>query len=575
MTDMKTTTKTLALMTLLAAGCYTGTDGSDIEPKALEREETEEIIDNLLLAGFPEEEIGVLEDGTVFVGSDAVVTLEASREMAGRDLEADEGYRQYRTNNVLSPTVTTICLVPSAAFNGNATLSAGLDLAITRYNQQALEFTLQRNGAGCSATINIGVDASTGGVSGFPSNGLPYNSITIGTGTATYGTNVSAHVIEHEIGHTIGFRHTDYFNRSISCGGAATNEGDGGVGAIHIPGTPTNVGVTASTSVMNSCFSDTSTGVWTTSDVTALQYLYGPGGYTPPNYVPISTQNNLTAAAGAQTQYGPFDASTYTAMRFSIAGGTGDADLHVRFGAAPTTATYDCRPYANGNNESCTFDPSQAGNYYVMLDAYSAYSGVTLTVEGAGGAPPPPAEVCTGGLDEDGDGAVDCADTNCSTDPACAPPPPAWTQLSSTTFENNWGIFSDGGTDSRRLSNASYAHASTWSAELRDNTTTSVTTSSAFNLGGYTELQVDFWYYARSMENGEDFFVELWNGAAWVVIGNYARGTHFNNNALNHQTITVNSGAVNFSGTAQLRFRNDASDDTDLINIDDVVVSAR
>jgi hypothetical protein len=575
MTNMKTT-KTLVLTTLLAAGCYTGTDGSDFEGAELEREETEEIIDNLLLAGFPEHEIGVLEDGTVFVGSDAVVTLEASREMAGRELEADDGFRQYRTTNVISPTVTVICIVPSAGFNANATLSQALDVAITRYNQQGLEFTMQRNGVGCSATINAIVDGSTGGVSGFPSNGLPYNTMTIGTGTAAYGVPVVTHVIEHELGHCIGFRHTDYFNRSISCGGAQTNEGAADVGAVHIPGTPTT-DVTANTSVMNSCFSGSSTGVWTTSDVTALQYLYGPGGYTPPVWSNILTSNNQSAAGNAQTQYGPYDASSYTAMRFSIAGGTGDADLYVRFGAAPTTATYDCRPYANGNNETCTFEPSQAGNYYVMLHAYSAYSGVALTVDGVSDGdppPPPPPEVCTGGLDEDGDGNADCADTDCTADPACAPG--GWTQLSNTNFESNWGIYTDGGSDCQRLSNASYAHGGTWTGEIRDNSgTASSFYSSAFNLGGYSDLEVDFWYYARSMEVGENFFVELWNGSSWVVIGNYVRGTHFNNNALTHQVITVSSAAVNFSGAAQLRFRADGSDNSDAVNIDDVVVRAQ
>jgi len=571
MNDMKTTTKTLMLTTLLAAGCYTGTDDSDLQGMEQERAETEEIIDNLLLAGFPEQEIAVLADGTVYVGQDAVVTLEASREVAGRELEADEDFRQYRTTNVLSPTVTKICIVPTAQFNTYANLSAGLDTAIARYNAQSLEFTMERNGSGCSATITMNTDGSDGGVSGFPSGGLPFNTATIGTPVNGYGAAVASHVIAHELGHCIGFRHTDYFNRSISCGGGASNEGDGGVGAIHIPGTPTNVGVTADTSVMNSCFSLGSTGVWTTSDVTALQYLYGSGGYTPPVYAPISTQPNLSAAGNVQTQYGPFAANAYTAMRFSIAGGTGDADLYVRFGAQPTTATYDCRPYAAGNNESCTFDPSQAGNYYVMLNAYSAYTGVTLTVEGAGGAPPPPAEVCTGGLDEDTDGLVDCADPNCTGNVACAPP---WTQLSSTTFESNWGIYSDGGTDSQRLNNGAYAHGGSYSLEIRDNTSTSKFTSSAFNLAGYSEVQVDFWYYARSMENGEDFFVELYNGSSWVVIGNYVRGTHFNNSALTHQVITVNSASVNFSGAAQLRFRNDASDDSDLINIDDVVISA-
>jgi Dual-action HEIGH metallo-peptidase/Bacterial pre-peptidase C-terminal domain len=566
---------TFVIVAMLAAGCYTGMDDSELDAELALEEETEEIIENLRLAGFPEREIGVLEDGTVFVGSDAVVSLEASREMVGaaKDGEDDE-FRQYRTTNVLDPSVTVICIVPTAGFNNNANLSAGLDTAITRYNAQNLEFILQRNGGGCSATINANMDNSGGGISGFPSGGLPYSSMTIGSTVGTYGIPVAAHVIEHEIGHTIGFRHTDYFNRSISCGGPATNEGASDVGAVHIPGTPSTVGVTANTSVMNSCFSGSSTGVWTPSDETALQYLYGAGGYMPPVYANISTQNSQSGALNVQTQYGPFDATTYSAIRFQIAGGTGDADLYVRFGAAPTTALYDCRPYVGGNNEVCEFNPSQAGNYYVMLHAYSAYSGVTLTVDAVGGAPPPPAEDCDNGVDDDTDGNSDCADTDCAADPACAPPP-GWTELSNTTFENNWGIYNDGGTDARRLNNASYSHGGTYSAEIRDNTSTSTFYSSAFNLGSYDELEVDFWYYSRSMENGENFFVELWDGGSWQIIGDYVRGTHFSNNTLNHAVLTVDSGSVNFSGTAQLRFRNDASDDTDLINIDDVVVSAQ
>jgi len=66
-----------------------------------------------------------------------------------------------------------------------------------------------------------------------------------------------------------------------------------------------------------------------------------------------------------------------TDISFSIAGGSGDADLYVRFGAAPTNSTYDCRPYRNGNNESCTGSET-GGTYYVRVRAYSAFSGVTL-----------------------------------------------------------------------------------------------------------------------------------------------------------------------------------------------------
>ena len=60
-------------------------------------------------------------------------------------------------------------------------------------------------------------------------------------------------------------------------------------------------------------------------------------------------------------------------------GATGDADLYVKYGSAPTTSAFDCRPYLGGNNEVCTFDNPSAGTWHVMLRGWSAYSGVTLT----------------------------------------------------------------------------------------------------------------------------------------------------------------------------------------------------
>ncbi len=53
--------------------------------------------------------------------------------------------------------------------------------------------------------------------------------------------------------------------------------------------------------------------------------------------------------------------------------------MYVKFGSAPTTSSYDCRPYANGNAETCNIATAQAGTYYVMLNGYAAYSGVSLT----------------------------------------------------------------------------------------------------------------------------------------------------------------------------------------------------
>jgi hypothetical protein len=188
-------------------------------------------------------------------------------------LQSTGSAEQYRTTNLVSSSVTKICVIPTSQFNGYSTLSAGLDLAIENYNSQNLSFTMVRGSAAdCSATISARTTSGTGGSAGFPSGGKPYGTINIGTGLQSYSVDVSEHVITHELGHCIGFRHSDYYNRAISCGGSASNEGDAGVGAVLIPGTPSTA--VSGGSVMNACFSSSSTGTWTSSDITALDYLY-------------------------------------------------------------------------------------------------------------------------------------------------------------------------------------------------------------------------------------------------------------------------------------------------------------
>jgi vibriolysin len=101
----------------------------------------------------------------------------------------------------------------------------------------------------------------------------------------------------------------------------------------------------------------------------------GGGGNVLQNGVP---KTGLGGAQGSLV-YFTIDAPANTPVKFTISGGTGDADLYVRFGAQPTTSTYDARPYLNGNNETATVTKATAGTYYVMLRGYSSYSGVSLT----------------------------------------------------------------------------------------------------------------------------------------------------------------------------------------------------
>lgn len=108
------------------------------------------------------------------------------------------------------------------------------------------------------------------------------------------------------------------------------------------------------------------------------QTLSGGGGSpaTLSNGVPLT---GLAAATGASVTYTMQVPAGASNLVIASSGGSGDGDLYVRYGSAPTTTTYDCRPYLSGNNETCSFPTPTAGIYHVMVRAYSAYSGVTLS----------------------------------------------------------------------------------------------------------------------------------------------------------------------------------------------------
>ena len=100
-----------------------------------------------------------------------------------------------------------------------------------------------------------------------------------------------------------------------------------------------------------------------------------PGDGSLENGVPVTGQSASTGDALAFTLEVPAGAGPLT---FQMSGGSGDADLYVQYGSAPTDSSYDCRPYLSGNSETCSFSSPQAGTYHVRIKAYSSFSGVSL-----------------------------------------------------------------------------------------------------------------------------------------------------------------------------------------------------
>lgn len=217
-----------------------------------------------------EREIGYLLEGDMFVPEHQAMEIINKPMITAPEVE------QYRTNNLVSSGNYNISIIgyTGSGYALTSKMQTGLQWAVNNYNRlssMGLNFSLSYAASTNADMVVYNNGASGGGGSaGFPSGGQPYKWIQINAGTNSFSTNVNEHVITHEIGHCVGFRHTDFFDRSYSCGSGG-NEGDGGVGAVHIPGTSTGIDAN---SIMLACFSSSADGEFGSGDITALQYLY-------------------------------------------------------------------------------------------------------------------------------------------------------------------------------------------------------------------------------------------------------------------------------------------------------------
>ncbi|MGI5308929.1 M4 family metallopeptidase [Rheinheimera sp. WS51] len=102
------------------------------------------------------------------------------------------------------------------------------------------------------------------------------------------------------------------------------------------------------------------------------------GGTTPPGG-DSGTLTNLSAYSGNWTRNEIVVPAGTASLKVVISGGNGDADLYLRYGNAPSTSQYNCRPYRYGNEETCTISNPQAGTWHVGIRAYQSFSGLTQT----------------------------------------------------------------------------------------------------------------------------------------------------------------------------------------------------
>lgn len=273
----------------------------------------------------------------------------------------------------------------------------------------------------------------------------------------------------------------------------------------------------------------------------------GGGGATAlQNGVPAT---NLAASTNQQLNFTMDVPAGASNLSFATSGGTGDVDMYVKFGSAPTLSSYDCRPYISGNNETCNISNVQAGTYYVMLNAYQAFSGVSLlgsyTASSGGGG---------GGSSQ---------------------------VLGNTGFENGSSNPAPWTASSGVISNSSSEppHAGSWDAWLDGygSTHTDSVSQSAALPGTASSATLSFWLHIDTAESGstayDTFTVELDNasGTKLKTLGTFSNvnaNSGYSQHSYDVSAYLGQTVVVKFTGSE------DSSNQTSFV-LDDVTLTAQ
>lgn len=151
--------------------------------------------------------------------------------------------------------------------------------------------------------------------------------------------------------------------------------------------------------------------------------------------------------------------------------------------------------------------------------------------------------------------------------------PCSYVTINSQNFESGMGIWTDGGTDCARINSATYANSGTYSVRLRDNTNSSLMSTTNQNWTAYEELTVTFSYISVSFDNSnEDFWLQKSTngGSSYTTVGDWNYSVHFTNGVRGTGTVVIPGP---FTSNSRLRIRCDASADDDQVYIDDVVIT--
>ncbi len=389
--------------------------------------------------------------------------------------------------------------------------------------------------SGCAPLAVSFTDASTGDITGY--------SWTFGDGGTSTAQNPSH-----------SYTAAGMYTVVLTVSGPGGSDGETKTNYVTVTTAPTAGfagSPTSGTEPLTVTFTDQSTG-----GATGWNWTFGDGG-TSTAQNPSHTYNTagtytvtLTASNGCgsdgETRTGYISVGSCLAPVAAFTGSptSGDYDLTVNFTDQSTNSPAGWSWNFGDGGTSTAQSPSHT---YTAAGTYT----VSLTATNACGS--------------DGETKTDYI--------TVTEPSGSWTVITYDDFESGMGNYTDGGTDMLLYTGGSYAHQGSNAADIQDNSSTSSSFyhTGSYNVSGYDELEVEFWFYAVSMDNSaEDFWVQYYDGSAWQTVATYARATDFENGVFYNKVVSIPKGTYTYPSDAKLRFMCDASGDRDDVYIDEV-----
>jgi len=219
------------------------------------------------------------------------------------------------------------------------------------------------------------------------------------------------------------------------------------------------------------------------------------------------TETNVSPANGEILSYTIDVPTGATSLEVDISGGTGNADLAINFGSAPSRNDNDCLQVGAGNTHSCTITNPSEGTWFIIVRGAAASSGVELNAYWfavAAGNITPTADFTFTSVDLE----TSFADSSSDSD--------------GTVVSHSWD-FGDGNTSNTQNPVHVYATAGTYSVSLTvtddegatdtSNQTVTVTEGGTGTTGGFTETGI-------SPARGENisYTIEVPTGADSLVV---------------------------------------------------------